>query len=138
MTTRMLGWAMVPMIATLAGCGEPARDQAVTGGNQAIAESGAAAQVAQLTPEQRNGVFEKAIRDSGVACPAVTGSERTEIRPGVKGWKAQCDNDSAHLIEITPDGLRLLERAPGVSVDEIRDATEPELHADENIPEIAV
>ena len=64
----------------------------------------AAAQVAQLTPEQRNGVFEKAIRDSGVACPAVTGSERTEIRPGVKGWKAQCDNDSAHLIEITPDG----------------------------------
>ena len=73
-------------------------------GNQAIAESGAAAQVAQLTPEQRNGVFEKAIRDSGVACPAVTGSERTEIRPGVKGWKAQCDNDSAHLIEITPDG----------------------------------
>ena len=104
MTTRMLGWAMVPLIATLAGCGEPARDQAVTGGNQAIAESGAAAQVAQLTPEQRNGVFEKAIRDSGVACPAVTGSERTEIRPGVKGWKAQCDNDSAHLIEITPDG----------------------------------
>ena len=60
--------------------------------------------VQKLTPEQRNGVFEKAIRDSGVACPAVTGSERTEIRPGVKGWKAQCDNDSAHLIEITPDG----------------------------------
>ena len=48
MMTRMLGWAMVPLIATLAGCGEPARDQDVTGGNQAIAESGAAAQVAQL------------------------------------------------------------------------------------------
>ena len=48
MMTRMLGWAMAPMIATLAGCGEPARDQAVTGGNQAIAESGAAAQVAIL------------------------------------------------------------------------------------------
>ena len=45
---------------------------------------------------------------------------------------------SMAVIEITPDGLRLLERAPGVSVDEIRDATEPELHADENIPEIAV
>ena len=45
---------------------------------------------------------------------------------------------SMAVIEITSDGLRLLERAPGVSVDEIRDATEPELHADANIPEIAV
>jgi 3-oxoacid CoA-transferase subunit B len=45
---------------------------------------------------------------------------------------------SMAVIDITSDGLRLLERAPGVSVDEIRDATEPELHADANIPEIAV
>jgi len=45
---------------------------------------------------------------------------------------------SMAVIEITSDGLRLLERAPGVSVDEIRDATEPELHAGANVPEIAV
>ena len=45
---------------------------------------------------------------------------------------------SMAVIDITSDGLRLLERAPGVSVDEIRDATEPELHADAMIPEIAV
>ncbi len=104
MTTRMLGWTMVPLLAALAGCGEAATDQAAASGDQTMAESGAAAQVAKLTPEQRNGVFEKAIRDSGVACPTVTASERADIRPGVKGWKAQCDNDSAHLIEITPDG----------------------------------
>ena len=45
---------------------------------------------------------------------------------------------SLGVIAVTPDGLRLLERAPGVSVDEIRDATEPELLTDSDVPEVAV
>ena len=45
---------------------------------------------------------------------------------------------SLGVIEVTPDGLRLLERAPGVPVDEIRDATEPELLIDGDVPEVAV
>ncbi|MDE0831008.1 MAG: 3-oxoacid CoA-transferase subunit B [Vicinamibacterales bacterium] len=45
---------------------------------------------------------------------------------------------SLAVIDVTPDGLRLLERAPGVSVEEIRDATEPELLTDGDVPEIAV
>ena len=72
--------------------------------NQATLETGAAAQVAKLDDEQRNGVLERAIRASGAPCPAVTGSERTEVRHGVKGWKAQCNDSSAHLIEILSDG----------------------------------
>lgn len=67
-------------------------------------ESGAAAQVARLDETTRNGVFEQAIRASGAPCPTVTASSRAEPRPGVRGWKAQCDNGSAHLIEITEDG----------------------------------
>ena len=39
-------------------------------------------------------------------------------------------------IEVTEDGFKLLERAPGVSVDEIRAATEGELVVDGEIPEM--
>jgi 3-oxoacid CoA-transferase subunit B len=35
------------------------------------------------------------------------------------------------VLEVTPRGLRLLERAPGVTVDEILQATEAELLVDE-------
>jgi 3-oxoacid CoA-transferase subunit B len=31
------------------------------------------------------------------------------------------------VLDVTPDGLRLVELAPGVSVDDVRSATEPEI-----------
>jgi 3-oxoacid CoA-transferase subunit B len=40
------------------------------------------------------------------------------------------------VIDVTPTGLKLLERAPGVSVDEIRKATEAELQISGDIPEM--
>jgi 3-oxoacid CoA-transferase B subunit len=40
------------------------------------------------------------------------------------------------VLEVTNEGFRLLERAPGVSVDEIRKATEGRLIVDGEIPEM--
>ena len=95
--------AALGLLVGLAGCGESA-EQPVAPANVAQPETGAAAQVAALDDATRNGVFEKAIRASGAACPHVTDSTRTDMARGVKGWKAQCDNESAHLLEILPDG----------------------------------
>ena len=102
MRDGLVGLALAMM---LAGCGEKAEQPTLANAGAApAAETGAAAQVAKLDEPTRNSVLEKAIKASGATCPAVTGSARAEIRPGVRGWKAQCDNDSAHLIEILPDG----------------------------------
>ncbi len=40
------------------------------------------------------------------------------------------------VMEITQDGFKLLERAPGVSVEDIRNATEGKLIFDKNVPEM--
>lgn len=40
------------------------------------------------------------------------------------------------VLDVTPDGFRLLERAPGVSVDEIRSKTAGKLIVEGNIPEM--
>lgn len=95
---------ILSLLGVLAACGDGGADRAVADNVAALPETGAAAQVAKLDPDVRGGVFAKAIRDSGAVCPDVTQSDRTEIRKGVRGWKAQCNDGSAHLIQILPDG----------------------------------
>ena len=42
------------------------------------------------------------------------------------------------VLEVTEDGFKLLERAPGVSVETIREATEGRLIVEGEIPEMVV
>ena len=96
------------------------------------------------------------VKGPGGAMDLVTGAKRVLIvmdhlsKRGDKKILARCSLPltgthvvnklvtSLGVIEVTPDGLQLLERAPGVSVDEIRDATEPELLTDGDVPEVTV
>jgi len=43
---------------------------------------------------------------------------------------------SLAVIKVTANGLRLLERAPGLSIENIQASTEPELYTSGNVPEI--
>ena len=42
------------------------------------------------------------------------------------------------VLEVTPEGFLLLERAPGVSIEDIKNATEGKLTIPENVPEMAL
>jgi 3-oxoacid CoA-transferase subunit B len=42
------------------------------------------------------------------------------------------------VLDVTPDGFKLLERAPGVSVEEIKNATEGKLIIEGEIPEMEI
>lgn len=99
----MRKWMVLAGVFALTACGQGG-EQITAVDNQTAPETGAAAKVAKLDESQRNGVLERAVRASGAACPEVTKSEHTEVRHDVMGWKAECNNGTAHLIEIQADG----------------------------------
>ena len=45
---------------------------------------------------------------------------------------------SLAVLDVPPNGLQLIERAPGTSIEEIQDGTEPKLLFDETVPEVVV
>ena len=45
---------------------------------------------------------------------------------------------SLAVLDVTPDGLQLIERAPGTSIEEIQGGTEATLLIDDTVPEIVV
>lgn len=79
-------------------------DQVPANTMSASRSTGAIAKVAGLNDLQRNGVFLRAIRDSGIACQEVLTSEHIKLGNGNMGWRAKCENGNAHLIEILDDG----------------------------------
>jgi hypothetical protein len=66
---------MGALSCALSACGDGGGDRVIADNVQAP-ETGATAAVSKLDEGLRNGVFEKAIRASGAACPSVTGSQR--------------------------------------------------------------
>ncbi|MBD8677455.1 hypothetical protein [Sphingomonas sp. CFBP 13720] len=89
----------------LAACGPSAQEQAAANetavANQRQAQE-MATKVAALSPGQREGVFIRAIRDAGLPCQGVTGSEPGE-KPG--SWVATCQEGSRHIITFGANGM---------------------------------
>jgi hypothetical protein len=103
MHRRMLGLAGSIL---LAGCGGGAGD--VPDANQAAAAAGNEAAVnyqaavLELSDEQRNTVMIRAIRDAGIECQSVTGSE--QVRGEGLTYRARCADGAYHVVSIAADG----------------------------------
>jgi hypothetical protein len=116
MTRRIVLPALV--LLTLAGCGasEQAGSNATGVGNtQAEANATGAADnvtgagnvtaaVLAMNDRQRNVVFVRALLDAGMDCQGVASSVRLPDQDGKPLWRANCTNNTAHMITITPDG----------------------------------
>lgn len=103
-------------LAACSGAEKKAGDAVEAAANASNAASAAvanvtdyAARVAGLSDKERNAVFFRAIRDSGLQCQEITQAEQIEpIGKGEPTWRAQCDNAEYHLIEIKPDGTAIV------------------------------
>ena len=62
------------------------------------------AEVDALPERQRNAVFFRAIRDAGLPCQNVTKSEQIDSTGRAAMWRAQCEDGTAHLVQVMPDG----------------------------------
>jgi len=99
-TTRLI----VGLALLAAGCGdrEPAPVANDSAASNAIDD--AQNQLAALPEGQRNGVFIRAIRDSGQACQHVETSEMIGEYRGFPVWRAHCDNDASSFTVVVMDG----------------------------------
>lgn len=96
--------------ALLAACGAPTPDNAATPATAAEAGSTAnyAQEVLALSDKERDAVLFRAIRDAGIGCQGVTGSERAAGDAAHPQWRAQCTDGSYHLVSIDPAGTALV------------------------------
>lgn len=100
-------------VIALAGCDmpesdAPREDKVLAGGGvDSVAE------VRALPEARRKAVFFRAIRDAGLPCQAVTETEIVDETGKGPSWRARCEDGSAHLVRVMPDGtLYVTSRIP--------------------------
>jgi hypothetical protein len=97
--------AILTSMALLALCACDAADKNTTEATDAVGSvTNYVAEVEALSGPQRNAVFFRAIRDAGLPCQNVTGTEQIAVGEKPPMWRAQCDDGVAHLIQVLPDG----------------------------------
>jgi hypothetical protein len=123
---RSLSIAPIPLLM-LAACGTGSPPVDTTGNVAANAAAAApegsyADRIKALSPRLRQGVFLRAIRDSGEQCQEVTEESGIAAIEGNPAWAATCDRSTQWVIAIDKSGTAIVtkvspaagpERQPG-------------------------
>lgn len=94
-------WRLAITIALLVTSGCTRQEQAADNAGQ----GNYTARVIALPEASRDAVFLRAIRDAGLLCQQVLGSERVETRGTPPVWRARCEDGSAHLMTVSAEGI---------------------------------
>lgn len=103
----MRGMTVLLAALALAGCQAAPERNAARTEDQGNGTANSAAEVAALPVAQRNAVLLRAIRDAGLSCQGVTRSEAAGAA-GRQIWRAECNDGTAHLVEVKPDGVAMV------------------------------
>ena len=99
----------------LAACGQAA-DTNTTAVANSTAPAGLTAvqkRVVDLSPQLRDGVLFRAIRDGGAECQGVAATAREADQDGRPVWSARCTDGPAYLIAIGSDGVAQVTKVSG-------------------------
>ncbi|WP_447952829.1 hypothetical protein [Sphingopyxis chilensis] len=94
------------LIALLSAGGCKAADEkpAAAENSDLSADRDYIAEVKALPEARRKALFFRAIRDAGLPCQTVTKAEPVDANEKAPTWRAECEDRSAHLVRVMPDG----------------------------------
>jgi hypothetical protein len=92
----------------LAACGSPIPADDAAPANATAANTTDAATIRALPPGQRDGVFLRAIRDSGADCQQVTQTSEQAVANGPATWAVECDRSGRYVVAIDAGGIAIV------------------------------
>ena len=106
--------ATILLPVMLAACGQ-VTDTNTTATNSTAPAGFTAVQrrVIDLSPQLRDGVLFRAIRDGDAECQGVAETTRQADQEGRPVWAARCTDGAAYLIAIGPDGTAQVTKVSG-------------------------
>ncbi|WP_375427987.1 hypothetical protein [uncultured Sphingomonas sp.] len=107
--------ALIMLPFVLAACDQAMDTNAAAAANaDAPARLSAVQQrVIDLSPQLRDGVLFRAIRDGGAECQGVAATAREADQDGRPVWSSRCTEGSAYMIAIGADGVAQVTKVSG-------------------------
>ncbi|MDE0879056.1 MAG: hypothetical protein OSB00_10405 [Sphingomonas bacterium] len=105
--TRIISFIAATALVALTGCAKsaPADNVAAENPAQNASTVNYLARIEALPQGQKEGVFLRAIRDSGQQCQGVSKAQSTETTGGSPAWMTTCTDGPAYVLVLGKDGM---------------------------------